>query len=72
MWIRESTDEEFIPQHRIKYFKREGDGEIVWNRDERIDKIFGTGLGHGAAFSERTEDRSLEDGGVLAVSAEDY
>ena len=59
-WIRESTDEEWIPQHRIRWFKRvrvgdgddlegdggkegrEGEGEIVWHRDERIDRVFGS------------------------------
>ena len=48
-WIRESTDEEFIPQHRIKYIKKKtftgekSSEEVVWSRDERIDKIFGSG-----------------------------
>ena len=51
-WIRESTDEEWIPQHRIRYFKRvtkvEGpttdqkmEVDVVWHRDQRVDKIFG-------------------------------
>lgn len=44
MWIRETTDEDFIPQHRIKYFKRNSDTKIVWDREERIDQIFGSGL----------------------------
>jgi uncharacterized protein (UPF0248 family) len=45
-WIRESTEEEWIPQHRIRYFKRvvNGQEDIVWHRDRRIDKIFGTGV----------------------------
>jgi uncharacterized protein (UPF0248 family) len=43
-WIRETSDEDFIPQHRIKYFKRSTDGEVVWDREGRIDKIFGSGL----------------------------
>ena len=46
-WIQESTDEEFIPQHRIKYFKRVGSGEVVWSREGRTDRIFGSGLGSG-------------------------
>lgn len=52
-WIRESTEEEWIPQHRIRYFKRltKGDGaakaqkmeeDVVWHREQRIDKIFGS------------------------------
>ncbi len=44
MWVGECSDEDFIPQHRIKYFKRNSDGEVVWDREGRIDKIFGSGL----------------------------
>lgn len=51
-WKSEQTDEEFIPQHRILYFKRRSDGAIVWERRTRIDEIFGSGargqrLGYG-------------------------
>lgn len=44
-WKTEQTDEEFIPQHRILYFKKkgEGGGEVVWERASRIDKMFGSG-----------------------------
>ncbi|KAL8828731.1 MAG: hypothetical protein Q9191_002417 [Dirinaria sp. TL-2023a] len=38
------TDEEFIPQHRILWFKRDSDGKKVWDRRERLDIIFGSGL----------------------------
>ncbi|KAJ8116169.1 hypothetical protein ONZ43_g4502 [Nemania bipapillata] len=43
-WKSEQTDEEFIPQHRILYFKRKSDGVIVWDRKERRDTIFGSGV----------------------------
>lgn len=43
-WKTEQTDEEFIPQHRILYFKRKSDGEIMWERRTRIDKIFNSGI----------------------------
>jgi uncharacterized protein (UPF0248 family) len=50
-WKTEQTDEEFIPQHRILYFKRRGgesgDGEIVWERATRVDRVFGSGIGDG-------------------------
>lgn len=49
-WKTEQTDEEFIPQHRILYFKKkseDGGAEIVWERATRIDKVFGSGLGTG-------------------------
>ncbi|KAM3436202.1 hypothetical protein NHJ13734_005191 [Beauveria thailandica] len=43
-WKTEQTDEEFIPQHRILYFKRRGDDRVVWERKTRIDRIFGSGV----------------------------
>ncbi|KAJ2898287.1 uncharacterized protein MKZ38_004012 [Zalerion maritima] len=48
LWKGEQTDEEFIPQHRIVYFKRKGkdangEAEIVWDRRTRKDVIFGSG-----------------------------
>lgn len=43
-WKTEQTDEEFIPQHRILYFKRRSDGFVVWERRTRTDVIFGSGL----------------------------
>lgn len=50
-WKTEQTDEEFIPQHRILYFKRRGEdgavAEVVWERATRVDKIFGSGVGSG-------------------------
>lgn len=53
-WKTEQTDEEFIPQHRILYFRKkfndegDGKGDIVWERATRIDKVFGSGAGAGA------------------------
>ncbi|KAF2851096.1 hypothetical protein T440DRAFT_448913 [Plenodomus tracheiphilus IPT5] len=47
-WKTEQTDEEFIPQHRILYFKKKGGdgrGELVWERMTRLDKVFGSGAG---------------------------
>ena len=43
-WKSEQTDEEFIPQHRILYFKRRSDGAIIWDRRSRKDEIFGSGV----------------------------
>ena len=43
-WKRECTDEEFIPFHRVVYFREKGvDGKIVWDRRTRVDLIFGSG-----------------------------
>ena len=44
-WKTEKTDEEFIPQHRILYFRRKSDGQVVWDRKARVDLIFGSGIG---------------------------
>jgi uncharacterized protein (UPF0248 family) len=44
-WKSESTDEEFVPLHRILYFKRKVGGEIIWDRKKRLDKVFGSGIG---------------------------
>lgn len=44
LWKTEQTDEEFIPQHRILYFKRRSDGRVVWERKTRIDRVFGSGV----------------------------
>ena len=38
------TDEEFVPMHRVLYYKRDADGVKVWDRRERLDLIFGSGL----------------------------
>jgi uncharacterized protein (UPF0248 family) len=47
MWKSEQTDEEFIPQHRIVYFRRKSDNVRVWDRETRLDMIFGSGVGKG-------------------------
>lgn len=44
-WKSEQTDEEFIPQHRILYFRRKSDGVKVWDRESRRDELFGSGAG---------------------------
>lgn len=43
-WKSDFTHEEFIPQHRILYFKRRSDGVKVWERSTRTDSIFGSGI----------------------------
>jgi uncharacterized protein (UPF0248 family) len=42
-WAKDTTDEEFIPEHRIEYFKRYRPGgkeEVLWDKCSRLDKIF--------------------------------
>lgn len=43
-WKSEQTDDEFIPQHRILFFKRRSDGVVVWERRTRTDGVFGSGI----------------------------
>ncbi|KAL6713447.1 hypothetical protein ACLMJK_008912 [Lecanora helva] len=42
----EVTDEDWIPQHRILYFRKEGDksGRKIWDRAARLDRLFGSGI----------------------------
>jgi uncharacterized protein (UPF0248 family) len=39
LWTRESTEEHFIPMHRIRSIKRKTTGQTVWHREERVDLI---------------------------------
>ena len=64
-WVTETSEEDFIPQHRIKYFKRTSDGEIIWDREGRIDKFFGSGLTGRAGVT----DESNADKGDLQSSS---
>lgn len=43
-WKMEMSDEEFVPMHRIVWFKRRSDGEKVWDRALKMDKLFGSGV----------------------------
>ncbi|KAF2810761.1 uncharacterized protein BDZ99DRAFT_385368, partial [Mytilinidion resinicola] len=54
-WKTEQTDDEFIPQHRILYFKRRSDGVVVWDRKMRVDLMFRSGAS-GAGGVERREE----------------
>lgn len=42
-WKTEQTDLEFIPMHRVIYFKRKSDGVLVWDREAKKDLLFGSG-----------------------------
>lgn len=45
-------EEEFIPLHRVVYFKRISDGHIVWHRENRVDEIFWSGISAEKGASE--------------------
>ena len=69
-WIFESTHEDWIPQHRIRYFKvaREGGrDEVVWDRDNRVDKFFAAGANAPATGDEDTSAPFSNDGGIKMV-----
>lgn len=39
LWTTESTEEHFIPMHRIRSVRKKTTGMTVWHREERIDLI---------------------------------
>ena len=39
----DASSDEFIPQSRIRFFKRKSDNMVVWDREQRKDLIFGSG-----------------------------
>ncbi|KAL3493496.1 hypothetical protein BJX62DRAFT_82097 [Aspergillus germanicus] len=51
-WKAELTDEAFIPGHRILYFRRKSDGVKVWDRERRLDLVFGSGVTGGGLVGE--------------------
>lgn len=53
-WLSTTEEDDFIPMHRIKYFKRKSDGHIVWDREKRIDEIFKSGVSGGAEATDTT------------------
>ena len=62
--VTDFTDEEWIPQHRIMYFRKKGDGERrrVWDRATRLDRLFGSGVAPEAALEEvRKDEKRKED-----------
>jgi len=55
----DTTDEEWIPQHRILYFRKRGEEGRVWDREKRLDRVFGTGI-HDEADSKKEENDTEE------------
>ena len=64
------TDEEWIPQHRILYFRRKGDEpeRRVWDREKRLDRLFGSGIVDG--LDEQSELRDRKGGNDSEPSEE--
>ncbi|MCJ1323355.1 hypothetical protein MMC10_000015 [Thelotrema lepadinum] len=40
---KDASSDEFIPQSRIRFFKRKSDQVVVWDREQRKDLVFGSG-----------------------------
>lgn len=61
--VADVTDEEWIPQHRIMYFRKKGDGEgrRVWDRATRLDRLFGSGVAPVAALEEVRQDKKPKE-----------
>ncbi|RPA82128.1 hypothetical protein BJ508DRAFT_414376 [Ascobolus immersus RN42] len=57
-WSNEKTEEEWIPMHRVVYFKRVSDGVIVWDRRVALDGVFGSGRG---MFESKPVERVEEE-----------
>ena len=43
-WKSDTTHDEFIPLHRVVWFQRRADGVKVWDRERRVDELFGSGV----------------------------
>lgn len=70
-WRQEQTDEEFIPQHRIVYFKRVSDGVKVWDKKERVDLVFGSGFSSDVPGVKAGEEVGEEVGEEAGVNEEE-
>lgn len=57
----ETTDEEWIPQHRILYFRKRGEEGRVWDREKRLDRIFGTGISDETNSQKEENDTEESD-----------
>lgn len=42
-FAKDSTDESFVPEHRIAAFRNVRTGQVVWHKEKRLDLISGTG-----------------------------
>lgn len=54
-WKGESSEEDFVPGHRILWFRRVRDGLLVWDRERRVDLVFGSGSGRGGSGEAEAE-----------------
>ena len=38
---KETEEEEFIPLHRVRTLRKLEDGEVIWDREGRVDRLGG-------------------------------
>lgn len=72
--VADVTDEEWIPQHRIMYFRKklDGEGRRVWDRTTRLDRLFGSGVAPVSASEEvRGGKKPKEEADVATHESED-
>lgn len=50
-WKSDVSHDEFVPMHRVLYFKKKADGGVIWDRKARIDQVFRSG-GNGDTASD--------------------
>ncbi|KAE8442828.1 hypothetical protein EG329_002800 [Mollisiaceae sp. DMI_Dod_QoI] len=56
-WKFEQTDEEFIPSHRVVHIRRkdENGGDVVWDRRQKLDLVFGSGKRRDVNANDRSK-----------------
>lgn len=73
--VADVTDEEWIPQHRIMYFRKKGnekeEGRRVWDRATRLDSLFGSGVAPVASFEGRPKGEKTAEEDEADVGMEE-
>ena len=66
------TDEEWIPQHRIMYFRKKEDdeGRRVWDRATRLDRLFGSGVAPVSPLEEAQEVKKVDETEISVATTE--
>lgn len=37
-WTKDKQAEDFVPMHRIHQFRELGTGQVIWDREKRVDR----------------------------------
>ena len=70
--VADVTDEEWIPQHRIMYFRKKEDdeGRRVWDRATRLDRLFGSGVAPVSPLEEAQEVKKVDETEISVATTE--